>query len=190
MAGYVRKLRDAIARAGMADRTYLVIVSDHGFAPIERQLQPNALFKKEGLLTVNAAGQVTAWQAYYHAEGGAGFVHLQNPDDQALVARVRTLLDGLKADPANGLAAIWTRESDLRNRDEIRLVQWRRPRCAPGADEKPRRARVRSDHAGAALVLDRQRAGRARPREPGRRAYEPDRADAGCLDWRNAVPAS
>jgi hypothetical protein len=86
-------------------------VSDHGFAPIERQLQPNALFKKEGLLTVNAAGQVTDWQAYYHAEGGAGFVHLQNPDDQALVARVGTLLDGLKADPANGIASIWTREN-------------------------------------------------------------------------------
>ena len=110
MDGYVRQLRDAITRAGMADRTYLVIVSDHGFAPIERQLQPNALFKKEGLLTVDAAGQVTGWQAYYHAEGGAGFVHLQNPDDQALVARVRTLLDGLKADPANGIASIWTRE--------------------------------------------------------------------------------
>ena len=110
MDGYVRQLRDAIARAGMADRTYLVIVSDHGFAPIERQLQPNALFKKEGLLTVDAAGQITGWQAYYHAEGGAGFVHLQNPDDQALVARVRALLDGLKADPANGIASIWTRE--------------------------------------------------------------------------------
>jgi predicted AlkP superfamily pyrophosphatase or phosphodiesterase len=110
MDGYVGQVRDAIARAGMADRTLLVIVSDHGFAPIERQLQPNALFQKEGLLTVDAGGQITGWQAYFHAEGGAGFVYLQKPEDPALVARVRTLLDDLKADPANGIASIWTRE--------------------------------------------------------------------------------
>jgi predicted AlkP superfamily pyrophosphatase or phosphodiesterase len=110
MDGYVRRVRNAIERAGVADRTHLAIVSDHGFVPIERQLQPNALFKKEGLLTVDAAGKVTRWQAYFHSEGGAGFVHLQNPGDQALVERVRRLLEGLKADPANGIASIWTHD--------------------------------------------------------------------------------
>jgi predicted AlkP superfamily pyrophosphatase or phosphodiesterase len=110
MDGYVRQVREAIGRAGIADRTYLVIVSDHGFAPIRQQLQPNALFRKEGLLEVDAAGKITGWQAYYHAEGGAGFVYLRNPDDQVLAARVARLLETLAADPANGIASVWTRE--------------------------------------------------------------------------------
>ena len=109
MDGYVRRVRDAIAQTPAAARTYLVIVSDHGFAAIEHQLQPNALFKAEGLLKVDAAGKVTDWQAYYHAEGGSGFVHLRDPNDQALVDRVGKLLDGLARDPANGIASIWNR---------------------------------------------------------------------------------
>lgn len=115
MDGYVGRVRDAVSRAGIADRTYLVIVSDHGFAPIERQLQPNALFKNEGLLRVDDRGRVVEWQAYYHAEGGAGFVYLKTPDDAALVERVGKLLEGLKADPGNGIASIWTR-ADLARR--------------------------------------------------------------------------
>ena len=109
--GYLGEIRAAIARAGLGDRTDFVIVSDHGFSPIERQLQPNAVFKKEGLLTVNEAGTVTEWRAWFHAEGGAGFVYLKDPDDRALADRVRSLLEGLKADPQNGIASIWTRDA-------------------------------------------------------------------------------
>jgi predicted AlkP superfamily pyrophosphatase or phosphodiesterase len=108
--GYIRELRDAVARAGLADRTHFAVVSDHGFAPIERQLQPNAVFRKEGLLRVDEAGTVTEWQAYFHAEGGSGFVRLKDPADRATAERVRTLLDDLKADARNGIASVWSRE--------------------------------------------------------------------------------
>ena len=108
--GYIRELRDAVASAGLADRAHFVIVSDHGFAPIEQQLQPNAVFKKEGLLRVDQAGAVTGWDAYFHAEGGSGFVHLKDPTDRALAGRVRKLLEDLKTDPKNGIASIWSRE--------------------------------------------------------------------------------
>lgn len=108
--GYLGELRSAVAQAGLAGRTDFVIVSDHGFSPIERQLQPNAVFKKEGLVTVNEAGMVTGWRAWFHAEGGSGFVYLEDPDDRALADRVRALLEGLKADPQNGIASIWTRD--------------------------------------------------------------------------------
>ena len=108
--GYLGEMRSAIAQAGLTERTNFVIVSDHGFVPIERQLQPNAVFKKEGLLTVTGTGMVTEWRAWFHAEGGAGFVYLKNPDDRALIERVRNLLDALKADPTNGIASIWSRE--------------------------------------------------------------------------------
>ena len=49
----VGRIVDAVRNAGRGDRTHILVVSDHGFLPLENQVQPNALFKREGLLTVN-----------------------------------------------------------------------------------------------------------------------------------------
>jgi predicted AlkP superfamily pyrophosphatase or phosphodiesterase len=107
--GHVRRVLDALGEAGIRERTDVVIVSDHGFLPLETQVQPNFTFKQAGLITVNDRGVITAWDAYLKTAGGAGFVHLSRPGDAALAAKVKTLLDGLAADPANGIDRIWTR---------------------------------------------------------------------------------
>lgn len=107
---HVQQMIDAVKAAGLADRTDFVIVSDHGFLPLQTQLQPNFLFKQEGLIQVNDRGAVTGWDAYLQSAGGAGFVYLKRPDDQALVARVQKLLEPLAADPANGVDKLLTRD--------------------------------------------------------------------------------
>lgn len=96
----------AVKASSVGARTNIAIVSDHGFLAVKTLLQPNALFKREGLLKVGAGGRVTDWQAYYHASGGSGYVYLKDP---ALAGRVGALLDTLKQDPANGIRAVWTR---------------------------------------------------------------------------------
>lgn len=97
----------AVQASGRADKTHIAVVSDHGFLPLDQMLQPNAVFKKEGLLTVNARGEIDSWQAYFHSSGGAGFVYVR---DAAQRERVRKLLLALKNDPANGIREVWTRE--------------------------------------------------------------------------------
>ncbi len=104
----VAMMLDALKSAGIADRTNVVIMSDHGFLPLQTQLQPNFVFKREGLIEVDDRGAITTWQAYFQASGGAGFVFLKNRDDGALRDRVHALLDGLAADPANGIEKVWT----------------------------------------------------------------------------------
>jgi predicted AlkP superfamily pyrophosphatase or phosphodiesterase len=106
---HVRTVLDAISAAGLADRTDVVIVSDHGFVSLTTQVQPNFAFKQAGLITVNDRGVITAWDAYLKSAGGAGFVYLSRPDDTTLVARVREQLDAIVADPANGVDKLWTR---------------------------------------------------------------------------------
>ena len=105
--GYVGEIVDAIRAAGRSDRTNVVIVSDHGFLPLGQQLQPNAAFKHEGLLTVNERGAVTEWQAYFHSSGGAGFVYVK---DTAQRTRVQKILTDLQADAKNGIREVWTRD--------------------------------------------------------------------------------
>jgi predicted AlkP superfamily pyrophosphatase or phosphodiesterase len=103
----VGRILDAVGSAGRADRTDVIVVSDHGFNPVATQLQPNALFKREGLLTVDGRGEISSWQAYFHSSGGAGFVYVK---DAALRPRVGDLLQSLQRDRANGIRQIWTAE--------------------------------------------------------------------------------
>jgi hypothetical protein len=112
---HVKLILDAIAQTGLSDATTMVVVSDHGFASIEQQLNPNAVFKREGLLEVNERGSITRWDAYFQASGGIGFVFLKDTKDQALRARVKKVLDALAADPVNGIANVWD-ENDLKEK--------------------------------------------------------------------------
>src|SRR5262249_12677071 len=41
---HVQQIVNAVASTGLQSRTDIVIVSDHGFLPIEHQLQPNYVF--------------------------------------------------------------------------------------------------------------------------------------------------
>jgi len=108
--GRVQEIITAIADAGLQDRTDLVVLSDHGFLPLEHQLQLNAAFKQDGLLEVDAAGKIVKWSAYFYSAGGSAFVILKDPQDAALRARVGALLKKVAADPANGILAVWSQE--------------------------------------------------------------------------------
>src|ERR1700722_20201149 len=124
----VAQMVDAVAETGLQNQTDIVVVSDHGFLPLERQLQLNYLFKREGLLTTDNNGRVRDWQAYYYGAGGSGFVMLKNPEDRALRDRVEALLRQTAADPANGILRVWTR-------DELSEMG-AEPRAAFGVDMK------------------------------------------------------
>ncbi len=100
----VGEIQETVRLAGHAASTTVAVVSDHGFLPLERQLQPNAAFKQAGLLSVNERGATTSWRAYFHSSGGSGFVYVKDPAD---LPRVAALLESLKRDPANGIREIW-----------------------------------------------------------------------------------
>jgi predicted AlkP superfamily pyrophosphatase or phosphodiesterase len=110
MDAYVAEILDQVRASGRP--THVAIVSDHGFLPLRTLLQPNAAFKREGLITPNERGGVASWKAYYHASGGSGFVYVKDAADRA---RVHQILLALKQDPANGIREVWTAD-DLRKR--------------------------------------------------------------------------
>jgi predicted AlkP superfamily pyrophosphatase or phosphodiesterase len=126
--GYVNTMIDAVAAAGLQKSTDIVVVSDHGFLPLERQFQLNAVFKREGLLDVDQAGKIRRWDACFYGAGGSGFVMLKNPADTALRDRVAALLKTTAADPANGILTVW-------NQDDLRKIG-ADPRASFGIDMK------------------------------------------------------
>jgi predicted AlkP superfamily pyrophosphatase or phosphodiesterase len=84
----------------------IVVVSDHGFAPITRETNLFRAFIDAGLITLDAGAKVKSWEAMPWPSGGSAAVVLARPNDAALQGKVSALLERLKADPANGIAAI------------------------------------------------------------------------------------
>lgn len=76
----------------------VAVVSDHGFAAVQHDVNLYAPFIKAGLLSVKD-GKVTDWQAAPWNDGGSAAIMLRHPDDAALKARVGKLLKTLQADP-------------------------------------------------------------------------------------------
>jgi predicted AlkP superfamily pyrophosphatase or phosphodiesterase len=93
---HVATIVQAVEQAGLAGRTTFVIVSDHGFKTVRRQIMPNAAFLKAGLLDVTD-GKVTSARVYLMSEGGTALVYPTVPDaDGQLLARAREALTGIE----------------------------------------------------------------------------------------------
>lgn len=102
------RLVATLDETGLRRDTVLVVVSDHGFLQYGRVLHPNALFRREGLLRVNADGTIASWDAYFHSSGGAGFVYLRDASDAALRDRVGAVLSRLRDGAEGAVENLWT----------------------------------------------------------------------------------
>jgi predicted AlkP superfamily pyrophosphatase or phosphodiesterase len=97
-----------IAAARQAEPDIVIaIVSDHGFAPVDKQVNLVRAFADAGLVSYDTEKKkVTAWEAMPWNAGGSSEIVLARPDDAALKATVAALLAKLAADPANGIARV------------------------------------------------------------------------------------
>jgi predicted AlkP superfamily pyrophosphatase or phosphodiesterase len=111
----VGSLREAAEKAAPGKAT-ICVVSDHGFARVDHDVNLYAAFREAGLFDVDKDNKITGWKATLWPAGGSAAVMLANPADEEVRERVKTLLDRLAADPANGIDRILSREQILRNR--------------------------------------------------------------------------
>jgi predicted AlkP superfamily pyrophosphatase or phosphodiesterase len=100
----------AAAEKAAPGRATICVVSDHGFASIQHDVYLYAAFREAGLLSVDDAGKVSGWQAVPWPAGGSAAIMLADPGNAAVRVRVRTLLDKLASDPANGIDRILSSE--------------------------------------------------------------------------------
>jgi predicted AlkP superfamily pyrophosphatase or phosphodiesterase len=78
----LRDVVEASKKSPYADKTTFVVVSDHGFLPITREIRPNVLLRQAGLIKVDGKTE-TAKQAYTVANGGGCMVYLLDPAKKA-----------------------------------------------------------------------------------------------------------
>ena len=87
-------------------RSYIAVVSDHGFVRTDAQLNLFPLFIEAKLVTVNDKGKITDWKAIPWPTGGSAAIVLKDPGDSATLSQVRELLARVASDPANGVDRI------------------------------------------------------------------------------------
>jgi predicted AlkP superfamily pyrophosphatase or phosphodiesterase len=98
----IGQVRAAAERAAPG-RAYVAVVSDHGFANYDHELNLISAFRQAKLFSVDDKGRITDWRAMPWETGGSAAIVLKDAQDQATLAEVRELLAKLAADPANGI---------------------------------------------------------------------------------------
>ena len=92
----------------------VVIVSDHGFANISHSVNLFVPFVQAGMIeaapSATGAMQIKSWKATLWVAGGMAAVMLRDPADTATAAQVSSILDHLAADPASGVAHVFSGE--------------------------------------------------------------------------------
>ncbi len=92
----VARIVAAIEQAGMSARTTILVVSDHGFKTVTRQIRPNAAFQRAGLVTV-VDGKITKAEGYSYPEGGTALVYVTVPDPAgSILIRIKASLQGIE----------------------------------------------------------------------------------------------
>lgn len=78
---WLQEVVNAVAEAGIQDKTTILVVADHGFIAIPKTIQPNVALRKAGLLTVEG-NNVTAARAQIYPEGGIAMLYLTVPESK------------------------------------------------------------------------------------------------------------
>jgi predicted AlkP superfamily pyrophosphatase or phosphodiesterase len=90
--------------AGALERdTAVLVVSDHGFLPSDREIRVNVRLRQLGLVKVDAEGRIAESRARFVTNHGAGYIYILDPADRASLARdLKSELVGLE-----GVTGVW-----------------------------------------------------------------------------------
>ena len=87
---HVGAIRRALAEAGLADRSVIIVTGDHGFEDARQSVHPNVLLARAGLRGCPEPGD--GWRATAYIAGGSAAILVQPPRDAATAAAAEKAL--------------------------------------------------------------------------------------------------
>jgi predicted AlkP superfamily pyrophosphatase or phosphodiesterase len=97
MDEYLGRIIEATRKAGIFDQTTFFLVSDHGFAQVNKKFEPGVVLVKEKLITLDASGKPTEWKAAAWPAGGSCAIVLRDPNDKVTAAKVTEIFNRIAA---------------------------------------------------------------------------------------------
>lgn len=113
--GYLGRIIEATRKAGIFEKTTFLIVSDHGFAAVEKSFEPSVVLVKEKLITLDGEGKAVDWKAAAWPAGGSCAIVLREQGDKATAAKVAEVFGRVASRNGGPLNRVL-------NRDEIKKL--------------------------------------------------------------------
>jgi predicted AlkP superfamily pyrophosphatase or phosphodiesterase len=118
MDAYLGRIIEATRKAGIFDKTTFFLVSDHGFAPVEKKFEPNVVLVREKLITLAESGKPVDWKATAWPAGGSCAIVLRDADDKETGAKVTALFKKIAGRSNGPLNRVLDRE-DLKKLEAV-----------------------------------------------------------------------
>lgn len=109
----IARLIASAKKAGAWEHTALVVVSDHGFAPISKEFRPGVLLREHGLVTLDAQNKPTDWKASLIVNGGSAFIYVKDKNDEETRRAVLDIYQPLAGAPDSGIRRVATNNQDV-----------------------------------------------------------------------------
>lgn len=119
----------SVDRAGLGEDTNVIVVSDHGFMDAPKLVEPCALLRDGGFVTLDARGRIASWKAAILSSGGQAYVYLHAGEGKETSDAVRALFAAKLSDPDGGISRVY-------DPDEIRALGGD-PRAAMAIEASP-----------------------------------------------------
>jgi predicted AlkP superfamily pyrophosphatase or phosphodiesterase len=104
--GQIARVIASTKKAGIWQTTAVIVVSDHGFAPISQNLRPGILLRDHGLITLDVQNRVTAWKAAVLTADGSAYIYLHDANDDATRRAVLDIFTPLAGVPGSGIRRV------------------------------------------------------------------------------------
>jgi hypothetical protein len=106
---YIGRVLSALRERPRA--TTVIVTSDHGFLPYRQQVRVGVLLARAGLVALDSAGRVTAWDAAIFSNGGSVMILPRDSTDRGLAARIRAAIPDSLVGPGRPFRAVWPRDT-------------------------------------------------------------------------------
>ena len=117
MDAYIGRIIEATRKAGIFDQTTFFLVSDHGFADVNRKFEPGVVLVKNKLITLGPDGKPTDWKAAAWPAGGSCAIVLRDPNDRETAAKVIEIFGKIAA--AKGPINSMLNQADIKKLEAI-----------------------------------------------------------------------
>jgi predicted AlkP superfamily pyrophosphatase or phosphodiesterase len=95
-------------------RAIICVVSDHGFALSDKEVNLNAALHEAGLIELNEQGKVKSWRAFAWYGGGSAGIMLRDSSDTEARKKAGAVMRRLASDPASGVSSVIDQTSGQR----------------------------------------------------------------------------
>lgn len=111
--GVIAQVRAAAEKIG-GGRAIICVVSDHGFALSDKEVNLNAALHDAGLIELNEQGRVKSWRAFAWYGGGSAGIMLRDSSDNEARKKAGEVMRRLASDPASGVSNVIDQTSSQR----------------------------------------------------------------------------